>query len=49
MGRKRVGAVIFTVALMVVGCTDRGGDVAVPRADDHPLLRYLPTLADVPG
>lgn len=49
MGRKRLGAVIFTVALIVVGCTDRGGDVAVSRADDHPLLRYLPTLADVPG
>lgn len=49
MGRKRLGAVIFTVALIVVGCTDRGGDVADSRADDHPLLRYLPTLADVPG
>ena len=49
MGRKRVGAVIFTVALMLVGCTDRGGGVAMTREADHPLLRYLPTLADVPG
>lgn len=49
MGRKRVGAVIFTVALLVVGCSDRVTDVAVSRAADYPLLRYLPTLADVPG
>jgi hypothetical protein len=49
MGWKRVGAVILTVALMVVGCTDRSADVAIARAADHPLLRYLPTLADVPG
>lgn len=49
MGRKRAGAVIFTVALMVVGCTDRGSDVAISPTADHPLLRYLPTLADVPG
>ena len=49
MGRKRVGAVIFTVALMLVGCTDRVADVAISRAAEHPLLRYLPTLADVPG
>ncbi|RUP33146.1 MAG: hypothetical protein EKK51_07170 [Mycolicibacterium sp.] len=49
MGWKRVGAVIFAVALMVVGCSDRVTDVVVSRAADHPLLRYLPTLADVPG
>src|SRR5690349_1785805 len=49
MGWKRVGAVIFTVALMVVSCSDRVTDVAISRAADHPLLRYLPTLADVPG
>ena len=44
-----MGAVIFAVALMVVGCSDRVTDVVVSRAADHPLLRYLPTLADVPG
>lgn len=49
MGWKRVGAVIFAVALMVVSCSDRVTDVAISRAADHPLLRYLPTLADVPG